>query len=73
MDDLVLEVKHLNSWYREEDEHGRRTYDDAFWDLLNESEKEFTYAKDNTVLPDAPQLEELRDFVADCHKHVVCS
>ena len=24
MDDLVLEVKHLTSWYRDTDEHGRR-------------------------------------------------
>ncbi len=33
MDDLVLEVKHLNSWYREEDEHGRRRRHDVLFDV----------------------------------------
>lgn len=33
MDDLVLEVKHLNSWYREEDERGRRRRHDVLFDV----------------------------------------
>ena len=33
MDNLVLEVKHLNSWYREEDEHGRRRRHDVLFDV----------------------------------------
>ena len=68
---LLLDIKH--GMWLSEDEHGRRSYDDAFWDLLNESEKEFAEAKDNTILPDTPKLEELNDFIADCHKRVVCS
>lgn len=33
MDDLVLEVKHLNSWYREVDERGRRRRHDVLFDV----------------------------------------
>jgi predicted nucleotidyltransferase len=69
--ELLLDLK--SGMWLSEDDHGRRTYDDAFWDLLNESEKEFTHAKNNTVLPDAPKLEELHDFIADCHRRIVCA
>ena len=54
-----------------EDDLGVRSYDDAFWDLLEESETAFREAKENTALPDEPRLDELADFVADCHAQVV--
>lgn len=66
---LLLNIK--NGMWLHEDELGRRTYDDEFWDLLNKSEAIFTEAKENTVLPDSPNLEELYDFIADCHKQIV--
>jgi hypothetical protein len=68
---LLLDLK--GGMWLKKDENGRRTYDDAFWDLLSESEREFAHARDNTVLPDAPQLEELNDFIADCHKRIICA
>jgi predicted nucleotidyltransferase len=66
---LLLDIKQ-GMWLRE-DKLGRRTYEDAFWDLLNESEDAFSEAKEYTVLPDAPKLDELYDFIAESHKRVV--
>jgi hypothetical protein len=66
---LLLELKH-GMWLNE-DENGRRTYDDAFWDLLAESEAAFKDAKINTGLPAEPDIEAIDDFIADCHRQLI--
>ena len=42
-----------------------------FYDLLNEYEKRFEYAKQNTNLPDNPNYKEINEFVASVNERVV--
>jgi hypothetical protein len=66
---LLLDIK--NGMWLNEDELGHRTYADEFWQLLDESERDFEDAKANTALPSEPKLDELQDFIATCHKKVI--
>ena len=43
----------------------------AFWDILNEYEKRFEYAKKNTSLPDEPDMEAIEEFVFDVNRRSV--
>ena len=45
--------------------------DSAFYDLLNDYEKKLEYAKNNTSLPETPNLAEVNDFVMSVNKRVV--
>lgn len=44
---------------------------DEFWDILNEYEKRFDYAKENTALPDNPNYKEIEDFVVSVNERIV--
>ena len=66
---LLLDLK--QGMWLHEDELGHRTYDQKFWDLLDESERSFEDAKERTRLPEDPNIDELKDFVAQCHRKTV--
>ena len=66
--ELLLDIKE-GKWLHEKD--GVRTYDDEFWELLESAEKEFSEAKNNTCLPDRPNLDELNDFIVGEHRRIV--
>ena len=42
-----------------------------FYDILNEYEKRFEYAKANTNLPDSPNYEAIEELKFDIHKNIV--
>ena len=42
-----------------------------FYDLLNEYEKKFEYAKENTSLPDKPDYKRINEFVMSVNERVV--
>jgi len=44
---------------------------DAFFDILNEYEKRFEYAKKNTELPDEPNYKEINELVYDIKSHIL--
>lgn len=44
---------------------------DEFWDILNEYEKRFDYAKENTALSDNPNYKEIEDFVVSINERIV--
>lgn len=44
---------------------------DDFWDILNEYEKKFEYAKKNTSLPDKPRYDEIEEFKASVNERIV--
>ena len=52
-----------------EDACGVRAYDNAFWDLLNESQTRFEYAEQHTSLPSKPNLNEINDFLSDTYRN----
>ena len=43
----------------------------AFYDLLNEYEKRFEYAKENTSLPDKPDYKKIDDFKCCVNEMIV--
>ena len=43
----------------------------AFYDLLNEYEKRFEYAKANTSLPDLPDYKRINEFKMDVNERIV--
>lgn len=43
----------------------------AFYDLLNEYEKRFEYAKRNTSLPDSPDYERIQELVMEVNERIV--
>lgn len=44
-----------------------------FDELINQLENRFTYAKNNTVLPESPNMEWIEDFIVSVNKGIVCS
>ena len=66
---LLLDLK--NGLWLTEDENGIRTYDDAFWDLLNEAQSAFEYAEANSELPEQADTGSMQDFLAGCHRLIV--
>jgi hypothetical protein len=43
----------------------------AFYDLLNDYEKRFEYAKQNTSLPDVPDYKRINEFKMDVNERIV--
>ena len=43
----------------------------AFYDLLNEYEKRFEYAKNNTSLPDVPDYKKINEFKMSVNERIV--
>ena len=67
--ELLLKLKQ-GMWLEIEDE-GKRSYAPEFWELLDEAETRFKYAKENTSLPEKPDEESVDDFMRDVHKKIV--
>ena len=42
-----------------------------FYDLLNEYEKRFEYAKENTSLPDAPDYKKINEFKYHVNEKII--
>lgn len=47
------------------------TYDDSFFDLLEEYQKRFSYAIKNTSLQDEPNMKEIEEFVMDVNSKII--
>ena len=67
--DLLLALKQ-GLWFSE-DEKGNRSFAPEFWELLNEEEKRFNYAKENTSLPAKPDTDAAMEFLVEEHRRVV--
>lgn len=63
--DLLMDIR--NGKYMNEN----GTMSTEFWDLLNEYEKRFEYAKENTNLPSNPNYKEVEEFVISVNERVV--
>jgi len=69
--DLLMEIKQ-GKWLVESAD-GSRSFEEEFWDLLNEEEARFERAKRETSLPAKPDEESVRDFIRDVHAQVIGS
>ena len=63
--DMLLSVR--KGYFRNPD----GTYNSAFYDLKEELEKKFEYAKAHTVLPDKPDYAWINEFVYKVNYHIV--
>lgn len=63
--DLLMSIR--NSEYLD----GNRQPTAAFYDLLNEYEKRFDYAKENTSLPDVPDQKKISEFQMYVNERIV--
>lgn len=63
--DLLMSIR--NGEYLDEN----RQPISEFYDLLNEYEKRFEYAKENTSLPDKPDYKRINEFVMYVNERVV--
>ena len=63
--DLLMSIR--NSEYLD----GNRQPTAAFYDLLNEYEKRFDYAKENTSLPDVPDQKRISEFQMYVNERIV--
>lgn len=70
-DDAGLLLALKRGMWLSEDASGVRSYDDAFWDLLAESQERFERAERETSLPASPDREAIDGFVADVHADVI--
>lgn len=64
--DLLMAIR--NGEYLDD----RRQPISAFYDILNEYERRFNYAKENTSLPDLPNYKEIEEFKMAVNEYVVC-
>ena len=67
--DLLLDLK--KGMWLEIDEEGKRSYAPEFWELLDEAEKHFEYAKENTNLPEQPNEEAVYELMMSVHRQIV--
>lgn len=63
--DLLMAIR--GGQYQKED----HTFNSAFYDLLNTLEKRFEHAKENTALPEEPDLKQIEEFQIDINERVV--
>ena len=63
--DLLMDIR--NGRYQKVD----HTFSTEFYDLLNELEKRLDYAKQNTSLPEAPDLARIEAFQMEVNERVV--
>lgn len=60
--DLLMSIRKGD--YQNED----GTYRQDFFDMVNEFEKRMAYAKENTSLPDHPNMKQVEEFVIDVNR-----
>lgn len=63
--DLLMSIR--SGKYQNED----GTYSSAFFDMINDFEKRLEYAKDNTGLPERPNLKRIGEFVIDVNRRAI--
>ncbi len=63
--DLLMDIR--GGRYQKED----HTFNSAFYDLLNDLEKRLEYAKENTALPETPDLARIEAFQMEVNERVV--
>jgi len=63
--DLLMSIR--NGEYLDKD----RQPTTSFYDLLNEYEKRFEYAKENTSLPDVPDYKRINEFKMSVNERIV--
>ena len=63
--DLLMDIR--NGRYQNQD----HTFNDDFYDLLNDLERRLEYAKANTSLPEAPDLAQIEVFQMEVNEKVV--
>lgn len=63
--DFLLSIR--NGEFMKED----GTYRPEFFELVNEYEKKLKYAKENTSLPEAPDMRRVEEFVMDVNEKIV--
>ena len=63
--DLLMDIR--SGRYQKED----HTFNSDFYDLLNDLEKRLEYAKQNTSLPEAPNLARIESFQMEGNERVV--
>lgn len=47
------------------------SYDETFWELINNLQKCFDYAKENTSLPKKPDYKKIEEFLKDVNREVI--
>lgn len=67
--ELLKEIKH-GKWIGE-DENGVREIDGAFWELVDEENERFTYAKKNTELPEDADRAAVDELLVEMHRSVL--
>lgn len=66
-DDLDLLMSIRRGEYQKED----GTYRQEFFDMVNEFEKRLAYAKENTALPDDPDMKRVEEFVMEVNRRAL--
>lgn len=65
--DLLMSIRNADDKWLDNNRQPRS----AFYDLLNEYEKRFDYAKENTSLPDVPDYKRINEFKAYVNERIV--
>ena len=63
--DLLMDIR--NGCYQKED----HTFNTAFYDMLNDLEKQLDYAREHTALPETPDLAQIEAFQMEVNERVV--
>ena len=63
--ELLLDIR--NGKFRKED----GTYDDSFFEMVDEYRKKFEYAIENTSLPNNPDMKKIEEFVMEINKKII--
>ncbi len=62
---LLLDIR--NGKFRKED----GTYDDSFFEMMEEYRKKFEYAAENTFLPTNPDMRKIEEFVMEINRKII--
>lgn len=65
--DLLMKIRNADPEFLD----NNRQPTAAFYDLLNDYEKRFEYAKENTSLPDVPDYKRINEFKMDVNERIV--
>ena len=65
--DLLMKIRNADPEFLD----NNRQPTAAFYDLLNDYEKRFEYAKQNTSLPDVPDYKAINEFKMDVNERIV--
>ena len=65
--DLLMKIRNADPEFLDDN----RQPTESFYDLLNDYEKRFEYAKNNTYLPDVPDRKRINEFKMDVNERIV--